>query len=70
MKAPGPIGLLLAATWGASRLFMRMALLASGVAYLLYCRLIADLGPTGAPSVAFLVPAFVASRGRRGGVRS
>ena len=35
-----------------------LALVCSGVAYLLYFRLIADLGPTRALTVTFLMPAF------------
>ena len=35
-----------------------LALVCSGVAYLLYFRLIADVGPTRALTVTFLMPAF------------
>ena len=35
-----------------------LALLCSAVAYLLYYRLIADIGPTRALTVAFLMPMF------------
>ena len=35
-----------------------LALLCSSIAYLLYYRLIADIGPTRALTVAFLIPAF------------
>jgi drug/metabolite transporter (DMT)-like permease len=35
-----------------------LSLLCSGVAYLLYYRLIADLGPTKALTVTFLMPVF------------
>jgi drug/metabolite transporter (DMT)-like permease len=34
------------------------ALLSSGVAFLLYFRLIADIGPTKSLTVTFLMPAF------------
>jgi len=34
------------------------ALLSSGLAFLLYYRLIADVGPTKALTVTFLMPAF------------
>jgi len=37
-----------------------LAALASGLAYILYFRLIARVGPTGASSVTFLVPVFAA----------
>lgn len=37
-----------------------LAVLASGVAYMLYFRLITRIGPTGAASVTFLVPVFAA----------
>jgi drug/metabolite transporter (DMT)-like permease len=37
-----------------------LAVLASGLAYILYFRLIARVGPTGASSVTFLVPVFAA----------
>jgi drug/metabolite transporter (DMT)-like permease len=37
---------------------LALALLCSGVAYLLYFRLIADLGPTRALTVTFLMPVF------------
>jgi drug/metabolite transporter (DMT)-like permease len=37
---------------------LALALLCSGVAYLLYYRLIADVGPTKAMTVTFLMPAF------------
>ena len=39
-------------------LALALALLCTGVAYLLYFRLIANVGPTNAMSVTFLVPAF------------
>jgi drug/metabolite transporter (DMT)-like permease len=35
-----------------------LALLSSGVAYLLYYRLLADVGPSKALTVTFLIPAF------------
>ena len=35
-----------------------LAILGSGIAYLLYFRLIRDVGPTKAISVTFLVPVF------------
>ncbi|MBI5257316.1 MAG: DMT family transporter [Burkholderiales bacterium] len=41
--------------WAAA---MASALLSSGVAYILYFRLIARVGPTNAASVTFLVPVF------------
>jgi drug/metabolite transporter (DMT)-like permease len=37
---------------------LALALVGSGVAYLLYYRLIADVGPTRAMTVTFLMPAF------------
>jgi drug/metabolite transporter (DMT)-like permease len=37
---------------------LALALVCSGVAYLLYYRLIADVGPTRAMTVTFLMPAF------------
>jgi drug/metabolite transporter (DMT)-like permease len=37
-----------------------LAVLASGLAYILYFRLISRVGPTGAASVTFLVPVFAA----------
>jgi len=37
---------------------LALGILCSGVAYLLYFRLIADLGPTSALTVTFLVPVF------------
>ncbi len=40
-----------------------LAALASGVAYILYFRLISRMGPTGASSVTFLVPVFAAMWG-------
>ena len=40
-----------------------LALLASGLAYILYFRLIARVGPTGAASVTFLVPVFAGAWG-------
>ncbi len=40
-----------------------LAVLASGVAYMLYFRLITHIGPTGAASVTFLVPVFAAGWG-------
>lgn len=46
---PGPV-----AWWSAAAL----AVLASGVAYILYFRLIANVGSTQAASVTFLVPVF------------
>ena len=41
--------------WG---LAIALAVLASGVAYILYFRLISNIGPTQAASVTFLVPVF------------
>ena len=40
-----------------------LAVLASGLAYILYFRLITRVGPTGAASVTFLVPVFAAAWG-------
>ena len=37
-----------------------LALLCSGVAYVLYFRLIADVGPANAIAVTFLIPVFAA----------
>lgn len=37
---------------------MALSLVCSGVAYVLYFRLIADVGPTRAMTVTFLMPAF------------
>ena len=37
---------------------LALALICSGIAYLLYYRLIADVGPTRALTVTFLMPAF------------
>jgi len=48
-QAPG------AAAWSAAT---ALALLCTGVAYLLYFRLIAHVGPANAVSVTFLIPAF------------
>lgn len=39
-------------------LMIAFAVLSSGVAFLLYFRLIADIGPVGALTVTFLMPAF------------
>ena len=57
-------------TWPAVNPSMRdwalaaaLAVLASGVAYMLYFRLITQIGPTGAASVTFLVPVFAAAWG-------
>ena len=50
--APGPITALAVAD------MLALALLCSGVAYLLYYRLIADVGPTRAMTTTFLMPAF------------
>jgi len=44
-----------ARAWGAALL---LALLCTGLAYILYFRLIARLGAAGAISVTFLIPAF------------
>lgn len=44
-----------AAAWSAA---LALALLCTGVAYLLYFRLIAHLGPANAISVTFLIPVF------------
>ena len=49
---PGPVTLLIAVN------MILFALLSSGVAFLLYYRLIADIGPTKALTVTFLMPAF------------
>jgi drug/metabolite transporter (DMT)-like permease len=50
--APGPITPLVAAN------VLGLALICSSIAYVLYYRLIADVGPTRALTVAFLMPAF------------
>jgi drug/metabolite transporter (DMT)-like permease len=50
--APGPITPLIAAN------VLGLALICSSIAYVLYYRLIADVGPTRALTVAFLMPAF------------
>ena len=49
---PGPVTMLALVD------LLALALLCSGVAYLLYYRLIADVGPTRAMTVTFLMPAF------------
>lgn len=49
---PGPVTLYVALN------MLAFALLCSGVAFLLYYRLIADVGPTKALTVTFLMPAF------------
>jgi drug/metabolite transporter (DMT)-like permease len=49
---PGPL------TLGAVGSLLALALLCSGAAYVLYYRLIADVGPTRAMTVTFLIPAF------------
>jgi drug/metabolite transporter (DMT)-like permease len=41
-----------------------LAVLSSGVAYLLYYRLLADVGPSKALTVTFLIPAFAMLWGR------
>ncbi|MEO5765307.1 MAG: EamA family transporter [Casimicrobiaceae bacterium] len=48
----------LAVIWSLSFGMLALALICSGVAYLLYYRLIADVGPTRAMTVTFLMPAF------------
>ena len=50
--APGPI------TWIIVANLLALALVCSGVAYLLYFRLIANVGPTRAMTVTFLLPAL------------
>jgi drug/metabolite transporter (DMT)-like permease len=50
--APGPITPLIVAD------MLALALVCSGVAYLLYFRLIANVGPTRAMTVTFLLPAL------------
>ena len=50
--SPGPVTLFVAMN------MILFALLSSGVAFLLYYRLIADIGPTKALTVTFLMPAF------------
>jgi drug/metabolite transporter (DMT)-like permease len=52
MPAPGPITSLVVAN------VLGLALICSSVAYVLYYRLITDVGPTRALTVAFLMPAF------------
>ena len=52
MPPPGPVTLFIALN------MIVFALLSSGVAFLLYYRLIADIGPTKALTVTFLMPAF------------
>lgn len=49
---PGPV------TAGVVGNLLALALLCSAVAYLLYFRLLADLGPTRALTVTFLIPVF------------
>lgn len=43
---------------GVAAAVLGLGVLCTGVAYLLYFRLIADVGPTGALTVTFLIPAF------------
>jgi len=50
--SPGPVTLFVVVN------MILFALLSSGVAFLLYYRLIADIGPTKALTVTFLMPAF------------
>lgn len=50
--SPGPVTPLIAVN------MIAFALLSSGVAFLLYYRLIADIGPTKSLTVTFLMPAF------------
>lgn len=52
MPPPGPVTLVVTAN------LVALALLCSALAYLLYFRLIRDLGPTRALTVTFLMPAF------------
>ena len=52
MPPPGPLTTLVAVN------MLAFGLLCSGVAFLLYFRLIADVGPTKALTVTFLMPAF------------
>jgi drug/metabolite transporter (DMT)-like permease len=49
---PGPVTLFIAVN------MILFALLSSGVAFLLYFRLIADIGPTKSLTVTFLMPVF------------
>lgn len=49
-----------ASAWGAAVL---LAVVCSGVAYVLYFRLIARIGPGGASSVTFLIPVFAVAWG-------
>jgi drug/metabolite transporter (DMT)-like permease len=49
-----------ALAWGAAVL---LAVVCSGVAYVLYFRLIARIGPSGAASVTFLIPLFAVAWG-------
>lgn len=49
-----------ASAWGAAVL---LAVVCSGVAYVLYFRLIARIGPSGAASVTFLIPVFAIAWG-------
>jgi drug/metabolite transporter (DMT)-like permease len=52
MPPPGPVTFVVAAN------LMGLALLCSGIAYLLYYRLIRDIGPTRTATLTFLLPAF------------
>lgn len=49
--------------WGDWLLALALAVLCSGVAYVLYFRLIGNIGPTNAASVTFLIPIFAALLG-------
>lgn len=55
-----PAGSPPAAAWTAALL---LAVVCSGVAYVLYFRLIAHIGPSGAASVTFLIPLFAVAWG-------
>jgi drug/metabolite transporter (DMT)-like permease len=57
---PGPLPVQLLLDWKIATAVLGLSLLCSAAAYVLYFRLLADVGPTRSLTVAFLIPVFAA----------
>ena len=55
---PGPLPLPVLLDWRVATAVLGLALLCSAAAYVLYFRLLVDIGPTRSLTVAFLIPVF------------
>jgi len=57
---PGPLPVQMLLDWRIATAVLGLALVCSAAAYVLYFRLLADIGPTRSLTVTFLIPVFAA----------